>query len=90
MGLFSVDYQNNPGQCVYAQGGLKFRADEDALADISCQSYLTCLLMILSVKRSFGFCFRLRLPSGLSLFFYTTTVLYWPSWLHYCSLHSWG
>lgn len=31
MGLFSLDYQNMPGQCVYAKGGLKFRADEDAL-----------------------------------------------------------
>jgi len=31
MGLFAVDYRNVPGQCVYAQGGLKFRADEEAL-----------------------------------------------------------
>ena len=31
MGLFAVDYQNVEDQCVYAQGGLKFRADEDRL-----------------------------------------------------------
>jgi len=31
MGLFSVEYRNVPGQCIYARGGLKFRADEDAL-----------------------------------------------------------
>jgi len=32
MGLFSVDYNNVPGKCIYAKGGLKFRADEESLS----------------------------------------------------------
>jgi hypothetical protein len=32
MGLFALEYRNVPGQCVYAKGGLKFRADEEALS----------------------------------------------------------
>ena len=31
LGLFFIKYQNVPGECIYAQGGLKFRADEKAL-----------------------------------------------------------
>ena len=31
MGLFSLNYKNVPGECVYAEGGLKFRADEKKL-----------------------------------------------------------
>jgi len=31
MGLFSIDYIDVPGQCVYGKSGLKFRGDEARL-----------------------------------------------------------
>jgi len=63
MGLFSVNYQNVPGQCVYAQGGLKFRADEEALS-----RYFAPILSYVSINDLIGEAvFWFLLPSTLAI-----------------------
>jgi len=72
MGLFSVDYQNVPGQCVYAQGGLKFRADEKAL-----KQYFTPILSYVSLSDLIGEAvFWKILPTNLAVYIF-------PFILHY-------
>lgn len=66
MGFFSVDYRNVPGQCVYAQGGLKFRADEDAL----CR-YFAPILPYVSLNDLIGEAlFWFMLPSTLAIWIF--------------------
>jgi len=47
--LFSLNYQNVPGQCVYAEGGLKFRADENML-----RHYFAPILSYISLNELIG------------------------------------
>lgn len=66
MGLFSVSYQNVPGQCVYAQGGLKFRADEDKL-----RRYFSPILPHISLNDLIGEAvFWSMLPSTLAIWIF--------------------
>lgn len=75
--LFSVDYKNIPGQCVYTQGGLKFRTDEDAL-----RRYFAPILSYVSLKELIGEAvFWSMLPSALAIWvfpflLYTQGVLF--------------
>jgi hypothetical protein len=63
MGLFSLDYKNMPGQCVYARGGLKFRADENAL-----QHYFAPILPCTSLNDLIGEAvFWILLPSTVAI-----------------------
>jgi len=63
MGLFAVDYQDVPGQCVYAQGGLKFRADEGAL-----RRYFSQILPYVSLNDLIGEAvFWILFPSSLAI-----------------------
>ena len=77
MGLFSVNYQNVPGQCVYAQGGLKFHADEEALV-----RYFAPILPYVSLNNLIGEAvFWVLLPSTLSIWtfaflLYTRGILF--------------
>ena len=66
MGLFSVNYQNVPGQCVYAKGGLKFRADEDKL-----RHYFSPILPRISLNDIIGEAvFWSMLPSALAIWIF--------------------
>jgi len=66
MGLFWVNYQNAPGQCIYAQGGLKFRADEEAL----CR-YFAPILPHVSLNDLIGEAvFWVLLPSTLAIWIF--------------------
>lgn len=63
MGLFSLNYQNVPGQCVYARGGLKFRADENTL-----RRYFSPILPHVSLNDLIGEAvFWSMLPSTLAI-----------------------
>lgn len=62
-GLFSLNYQNVPGYCVYAEGGLKFRADEAAL-----RRYFAPILSYISLNELIGEAvFWTLLPSTLAI-----------------------
>ena len=66
MGLFSLNYQNVPGQCVYARGGLKFRADEDKL-----RRYFSPILAHISLNDLIGEAvFWTMLPSALAIWIF--------------------
>lgn len=72
MGLFAVDYQNVPGQCVYAQGGLKFRADEEAL-----RRYFSTILPHVSLNDLIGEAvFWVLLPSSLAIWTFPFLLYY--------------
>lgn len=77
MGFFWVEYQNVPGQCVYAKGGLKFRADEDALL-----RYFAPILPYVSLNDLIGEAvFWILLPSILAIwtfpiFLYSQGILF--------------
>lgn len=72
MGLFSVDYQNVPGQCVYAQGGLKFSADEEAL-----RRYFSPILPYVSLNDLIGEAvFWVLLPSSLAIWTFPFLLYY--------------
>src|SRR6266480_2830489 len=63
MGLFAVDYQDVPGECVCAQGGLKFRADEEAL-----RRYFSQILPYVSLNDLIGEAvFWVLFPSSLAV-----------------------
>lgn len=63
MGLFAVDYQDVPGECVCAQGGLKFRADEEAL-----RRYFSQILPYASLNDLIGEAvFWVLFPSSLAV-----------------------
>ena len=63
MGLFSLNYHNVPGQCVYAKGGLKFRADEEKL-----YRYFSPILPHISLNDLIGEAvFWSMLPSTLAI-----------------------
>jgi len=63
MGLFSLNYRNVPGQCVYAEGGLKFRADENML-----RHYFAPILSYISLNELIGEAtFWSLLPSTLAI-----------------------
>ncbi len=73
MGLFSVDYQNDPGQCIYAQGGLKFRADEEAL-----RRYFSPILPYVSLNDLIGEAvFWVLLPSSLAIWTFPFLLYYY-------------
>jgi|GEM_PF-3578941 len=73
MGLFALDYQNVPGECIYAEGGLKFRADEKAL----CR-YFSPILPYVSLNDLIGEAvFWVLLPSSLAIWIF-------PFLLYYC------
>jgi len=72
MGLFFVDYQNVPGQCVYAKGGLKFRADEEAL-----RRYFAPILPYVSLNDLIGEAvFWVLLPSSLAIWTFPFLLYY--------------
>ena len=63
MGLFSVDYDNVPGRCIIAQGGLKFHCDETALRE-----YFVTILPYISLNDLIGEAvFWFLLPSTLAI-----------------------
>src|SRR5215207_4367404 len=63
MGLFAVDFQDVPGQCLYAQGGLKFRADEEPL-----RRYFSQVLPYVSLNDLIGEAvFWVLFPSSLAI-----------------------
>jgi hypothetical protein len=73
MGLFSVDYQNVPGQCVYARGGLKFRADENAL-----RRYFSPILPYVSLNDLIGEAvFWVLLPSSFAIWTFPFLLYYY-------------
>jgi len=66
MGLFSLNYRNVPGQCVYAEGGLKFRADEYKL-----RHYFSPILSYISLNDLIGEAvFWSLLPSTLAIWIF--------------------
>lgn len=72
MGLLWVNYQNVPGQCVYAKGGLKFRADEEAL----CR-YFAPILPHVSLNDLIGEAvFWVLLPSTLVIWIFPFLLFY--------------
>lgn len=72
MELFWVNYQNVPGQCVYAKGGLKFRGDEKAL----CR-YFAPILPYVSLNNLIGEAvFWSLLPSTLAIWTFPFLILY--------------
>lgn len=76
MGLFAVDYHNVPGQYVYAEGGLKFRADEEKL-----RSYFAPILPYMSLNDLIGEAlFWTMFPATVALWFFPF-LLYFKGFL---------
>ena len=72
MGLFAVDFQNVPGECIYTQGGLKFRADEEAL-----RRYFSQVLPYMSLNDLIGEAvFWVLLPSSLAIWTFPFLLYY--------------
>jgi hypothetical protein len=63
MGLFAVEYQDVPGRGVIAQGGLKFRASEEALS-----RYFAPILPYVSLNELIGEAvFWITIPSAITI-----------------------
>ena len=63
MGLFSVYYDNIPGRCIIAQGGLEFHCDEASLYE-----YFDSILSYVSLSDLIGEAvFWFLMPSSLAI-----------------------